>query len=153
MRKQSRKGWKKIVTNIYCAFGQHFHWIIIDTFSTSKLLFCCFCHPLILQFCLFNLSIIPIHQKDVVTNSLIKREAWKTMIYNGNISFQARAIKMEFKLYWVLWYKITPRKDFRASKTQKILVSKPEQLYMWESSESVSDTSALFKVLLSTDFF
>lgn len=109
MRKQSRKA-KKIGTNIYCAFGQHFHWIIADAFSISKLLFSCFCHPLILQLCLFNLSNVPVRQKDAVTNSLIKCEAWKTMIYNGNISFQATAVKMEFKLYWVLWYKTTLEK-------------------------------------------
>ena len=40
---------------------------------------------------------------------------------NGNISSQAGGIKIEFKLYWGLWYKTTPRKDLRASKTQKIL--------------------------------
>lgn len=130
---------------IWTAFSLNHYWHIFNILTSLQLF--------LSSTDLATLSNIPVHQRPVVTNWLIKCEAWKAMIYNGIISSQARAIKMELKLYWVLWYKTTPRRDLGASRTQKIFASKPEQLYMWESSESVSDSSALFKVLLCTDFF
>lgn len=93
-----QNGEKKIVTNICCRFGQHFHWIIIDALNiqTSSAVFC---HLPILQLWLFNFSNILVHQRDIVTNSSIKCGALEIVICNGIISSQARAIKIKLKLW------------------------------------------------------
>lgn len=117
----------------------------------SKLLFkpCLSSHLLILQVCLFNLSNIPVHQGHMATNSLIKCEAWKTMIYNGN-SFQATVIKMKLTCVECFDTKPLLKKTCEPQILRRCFASITEQLR--ESSESVSESSALFKVLLCTNF-
>lgn len=145
------KGEGRRLPDIYCGFRQYFS-VIIDTFSVSKLLFSYFCHSLILQVYLFNLSNIPVHQREMVTNLLIKSEFWKTVIRMAALGSKLEQFKWNLNFMTCFHDKNTPRKDLGASETWKTFTSILRICTREEVLSVFFDTSALFKVLLSTDF-